>query len=139
MSRRADAATAMSLPRRAAVRTGRVLRFVLWFGWQFLRSNAAVAWEILTPGQQLEPAVVELELRCRTPLEIALMAGLVTLTPGTLALSTREDPPRMAVHGMHAGDVDAFRAQLRELEDRMLAALRPVGEGHPAGAASEGR
>jgi multicomponent Na+:H+ antiporter subunit E len=107
---------------------GRAVRFTGWFTGEFLRANVAVAREILTPGQQIAPAVVELELRCRTPLEIATMIGLVTLTPGTLALALREDPPRLAVHGMHAADVAAFRAQLHDMEDRMLGALRPVDE-----------
>ncbi|HZG88777.1 MAG TPA: Na+/H+ antiporter subunit E [Pseudonocardia sp.] len=112
---------------RAARRARRIVAFAGWFGWQFLRANAVVAREILTPGQGLAPVIVEIELRCRTPLEIASTIALITLTPGTMALTLREDPPRLAVHGMHAADVEAFRAGLHELEDRLLAALRPVG------------
>ncbi len=112
---------------RVVRRAGRIASFTGWFGWQFLKANAVVAREILTPGQGLAPVVVEIELRCRTQLEIASIIALITLTPGTMALVLREEPTRLAVHGMHAADVEAFRAGLRELEDRLLGALRPVG------------
>ncbi len=118
----------IGLARRVAVRGYRIAAFVVYFGFRFLRANAVVVGEILRPGHRLAPAIVELPLRCRTPLEIASLASLVTLTPGTLALSVREDPPTLAVHGMHAGDVEAFREGLRDLESRMLAAWRPVDE-----------
>jgi multicomponent Na+:H+ antiporter subunit E len=122
---------------RAVRRTGRALSFAGWFGGQFLRANAAVAREILTPGQGLAPVIVQVELRCRTPLEIASLIALITLTPGTMALTLREDPPRLAVHGMHAADVEAFRGQLRELEDRLLAVLRPAAA--PTDTPTDGR
>jgi multicomponent Na+:H+ antiporter subunit E len=76
---------------RRLAQAGRAVRFAVWFTGQFLRANVVVAREILTPGQQIAPAVVELELRCSTPLEIATMIGLVTLTPGTLALALPRD------------------------------------------------
>ncbi len=116
------------LARRAVVRGYRIAAFAVSFTAAFLRANAVVAWEILTPGHGIAPAIVRLPLRCQTPFEIASMISLVTLTPGTLALALRGDPPVLAVHGMHAADVEAFRAQLHGLEDRMLAAIRPVGD-----------
>jgi multicomponent Na+:H+ antiporter subunit E len=113
--------------RRAARRGYALVSFTVWFGWQFLRANAVVVREILSPGDTVEPAIVEVPLRSRTPLEIASMTSLITLIPGTLALSLNEgDPPRIAVHGMHAADVDAFRARIHELETRILAVLRPA-------------
>ncbi|HVL84714.1 MAG TPA: Na+/H+ antiporter subunit E [Pseudonocardia sp.] len=117
----------MNVWRRAGVRTVRVLGFAAFFGAEFLRSNATVAWEILTPGDRLAPAVLRVPLRSRTPREVACLVALVTLTPGTLALRVDGDPPVLALHGMHARDVEAFRAKVTDLEERMLAALRPVG------------
>lgn len=116
------------LARRAVLRGYRIAAFAVWFTAEFLRANAVVAWEILTPGHGVAPAIVTLPLRSRTPFEIASMICLVTLTPGTLALNLRGDPPALAVHGMHASDVEAFRTRLRDLEDRMLTAIRPVDD-----------
>jgi multicomponent Na+:H+ antiporter subunit E len=117
----------MNRAERMVRRGYRVIAFLGYFGYQFLRSNLVVAGEILTPGSGLAPAIIELRLRCRTRLEIVSLANLVNLTPGTLSLQIRVDPPALYVHGMHAGDVAAFRHRLRNLEDRMLAAMRPVG------------
>lgn len=120
------------LLRRAATRTRAIGSFLGWFTVEFFRANVAVIREIVTPGQGVTPAIVVVPLRSRTPLELASTTSLVGLTPGTLALSLHEeDPPRLAVHGMHAGDVDAFRAQIHELEDRLLAALRPPAGNDP--------
>lgn len=95
--------------------------YLLWL----LRANYEVAREILTPGSGLTPAVVDVPLRSQTPGEIASFTGLITLTPGTMALALNDDRTRLTVHGMHAGEPEAFRASLQEMEDRMLAAWRP--------------
>jgi multicomponent Na+:H+ antiporter subunit E len=130
------------LLRRTAVRTWRIVRFVIYFGWEFLLSNAAVLWEILTPGDGTTPAIIAAPLRSRSRMEIVSFANLITLTPGTLSVELLRDPPVIYLHGMFVRDVDAFLAQLRRLEDRMLAALRPVAvtdADHAAGGGGRGR
>jgi multicomponent Na+:H+ antiporter subunit E len=113
--------------RRAAIRCVRTPGFLGYYGWLFLKANAAVAREIVAPRSTLAPAVVELRLRGHRPLEIAVLAHLISLTPGTLALEVRADPPTLFLHGMHAADPQRFRDQLSELEDRLLAVMRPTG------------
>jgi multicomponent Na+:H+ antiporter subunit E len=112
---------------RALLRTRRISTFTGAYLVRFLRANYEVAREIVTPGDGLAPAIVEVPLRSRTPFEIASYMSLVSLTPGTVALALSEDRSRLAVHGMHAGDPAHFRADLRDLEDQMLAAWRPIG------------
>lgn len=125
---------ALPLPRRALLRGRRIADFAAAYTLRFLRANYEVAREIVTPGHGLAPAVVELPLRARTRFEVASYASLVTLTPGTMVLTISEDRSRLTVHGMHAGDLDAFRADLRALEEQMLSAWRPLqDEGPDAG------
>lgn len=130
---------ASSAPRRALLRSRRISAFAGAYLLQFLRANYDVAREIVTPGDGLAPAIVEVPLRSRTPFEIASYMSLVSLTPGTVALALSEDRSRLAVHGMHAGDPDHFRADLRALEEQMLAAWRPVGSDRAAAEAPTGR
>lgn len=113
--------------RRAAIRCVRTPGFLGYYGWLFLKANAAVAREIVTPGSTLAPAVVEFRLRSHRPLEVAVLAHLISLTPGTLALEARADPPTLFVHGMHAADPQRFADELSDLEDRLLAVMRPTG------------
>ncbi|UOX99959.1 Na+/H+ antiporter subunit E [Blastococcus sp. PRF04-17] len=91
---------------------------------RFLRANLDVARVIVARRPRLAPAVVEIELRSRTPAEIATLMGLITLTPGTMALDLAADRSRLTVHGMQAPDLAAFRADLGVLEEQMLGAMR---------------
>lgn len=112
---------------RAGARTARILGFVAFFTYEFVKSNLVLVREVVRPRPRAAPAIVALPLRSRGRLETVLLANLITLTPGTLTLEVGENPPTLYVHGMFAGDPEGFLAELRDLEDRMLRALRPVG------------
>ncbi len=118
--------TPSTAPRRALARSGRIAAFSAAYLLRFLRANYEVAREVVTPGNGLAPAVVEVPLLSRSPFEIASFMSLVTLTPGTMALELSDDRSRLTVHGMHVLDPEAFRADLRALEERMLRAWRPA-------------
>jgi len=120
-----------SLPRRTVSRISRVMVFVGYFSVRLVVANLVVAREIVTPGSGLSPGIVEFPLHTRTGTELVMMALVVGLTPGTLTVEVRSQPPAIFVHGMHAADPDTFRRALRAMEERLLAALRPVGG--PAG------
>ena len=111
-----------SLPRTR--RIGRLSGFALWYAWQVVVANLQVAWDVVTPRSRLQAGIVELPLRSRTDVEIATVANLVSLTPGTLTLRIRREPATLWVHGMYAPDPEAFRRRLHALEGRLLWALR---------------
>lgn len=115
-----------SLPRRTLLRGFRIVHFLGYFCYELVASNVMVTWKIITPRPRLAPIVVAMPLRTRPGLERATYVGMVTLTPGTLALDLRDDSGTLYVHGMHALDVERFRGRLRRLEDLQLAAWRPV-------------
>jgi len=116
----------MSGPRRALLRTWRLVRFAAFYTVQFLLANLEVFWETLRPRPRAEPAVVAVPLVSRNRLEIIMLANLLTLTPGTLVLEISLDPPTLYVHGMFVHDREAFVAEVQDLEARMLVALHPV-------------
>lgn len=105
-------------------RVGRVLVFSGYFLRLLVVANWEVLADLLTPGSRLRPGIVALPLRCRTAGEITLLSDLITLTPGTLTLDVSDDLDVMFVHGMYAPDADEFRAELKDLEARMLHAVR---------------
>jgi multicomponent Na+:H+ antiporter subunit E len=106
----------------------RVLVFAAFFTRELVAANAALTWDILTPTSRLQPGIARFPLRCRTRFEIAFLANLISLTPGTLTVGVRRDPPVLYVHGMYAPDPERFRERLRRLEHRMLAAVRLHGD-----------
>lgn len=105
--------------------------FVLWFTRELVVTSMTVLRDNLTPGQDSTPGIARVPTRCRSDLELTVLAALVTLTPGTLTLGTVKDPASgqrvLFVHGMYAEDADALRAGTAALEARMLRALRPGG------------
>ncbi len=105
-------------------RLGRLLRFGGYFAKLLLLANWEVVTDLLTPGSRLRPGIVALPLRCRSAGEITLLSDLITLTPGTLTIDVSDDLDVMYVHGMYAPDADEFRAELKDLERRMLHAVR---------------
>jgi multicomponent Na+:H+ antiporter subunit E len=73
------------------------------------------------------PGVVAIPLDARTDVEIALLANLITLTPGSVSLDLSEDRRVLYVHAMYidGGDVEAYRRSVKEgLERRVLELLR---------------
>ncbi len=108
----------------------RLLAFAGWFAWQVLRTNTAVLRDNLTPGQDSTPGIARFDTRCRTDAEITLLGALITLTPGTLTLGVTASGDRrraLYVHGMYAPDAPTLRAELTEMETRMLHAVRREG------------
>lgn len=105
-------------------RVGRLLAFAGYFARMLVVANWEVVADLLTPGSRLQPGIVALPLRCRSAGEITLLSDLITLTPGTLTIDVSEDLGVLYVHGMYAPDAEAFRAELTDLETRMLHAVR---------------
>lgn len=100
-----------------------VLRFAGYFAWALVRASAVVAWEVITPGSRVNEGIVAAPLRTRSPGLITLIASSISLTPGTLTLEIREDPPILYVHILHLRTIDETRAEIRHLEDLVLAAF----------------
>lgn len=105
----------------------RLAVFFLWFIKEVLVSNVRVLRDNLTPGQDSAPGIARLETRCSTDFELTLLGALITLTPGTLTLGTRTMPDErriLYVHGMYNDGPDDLREDLRDMESRMLIAVR---------------
>lgn len=112
----------------------RILGFLLWFLAEVITSSVSVLKDNLTPGQDSTPGIGAFDSRCRSESEATLLAAFITLTPGTLTLgltSTEEDDGgsdmRLYVHSLYSSDPDALRADLEEMESRMLRAVRRRG------------
>lgn len=107
------------------VRVGRLLTFVLWYTGQLVVANISVARHVLSPRLRAVPGIAAVPLRLRKESHLALLTGLVTLTPGTLVLEVGGAPAVMFVHGLHNPDPETLRHQVQVLEDRLLTVLDP--------------
>lgn len=111
-------------PVRLAGRIASLVALAAWASVAIVRASLMVARDVIAPSARVVPGVVIVPLRARTPVEVALVSGLVILTPGTMTVTIRPEAHEMWVHGMYAADPDALRAEVLDLEGRVLRALR---------------
>lgn len=109
-----------SIPGRGVALVG----LALWVVVEVVRASAQVARDIVAPTPGLASVILVVPLRTRTPLETAVVSGLITLTPGTLTVAVHEEPRVLWVHGLYGADPEQLRADLVRLEGRVLRAMR---------------
>ena len=102
----------------------RIVRYLLVFLRELLIANARVAWEVMTPGLTLKPAIVRVPTRTRTPWERTVLANTISMTPGTLTLVVDEVSGDLYVHSLYVDDRESFRASIKVLEDVIVGAMR---------------
>jgi multicomponent Na+:H+ antiporter subunit E len=109
----------------ARVRPLRLPGFLLYFLGQLALANVRVVRALIAPLTRLRPAIVAVPLAVDREAEIALLANLLTLTPGTLSLELSEDRRTLYVHALGVSDPAALRQEIRDgFERRILEAFR---------------
>lgn len=89
------------------------LRLVLTVLWDIVISNVQVAWLILGPERRIQPRFIWLPLDIRDPHGIASLAGIITMTPGTLSADLTEDRRLLLVHALNVADEAALIASIK--------------------------
>ena len=105
-------------------RVPKIILFAGYFLRELIRSNLRVAWDVVTPTHYMKPAVIAVPLEAKTDGEIALVANLISLTPGTLTLDVSSDRRVLYIHVMYLDDLDQVRADIKRFEARVLELLR---------------
>lgn len=102
-------------------RIRKMLGYTLIVMWDIVVANIQVAWIILTKSNaQMKPAWVEVPLDLRTPEAITLLAGTITLTPGTVSADLSTEGNSLLVHALDAPDPDAVRDEIKDRYERRL-------------------
>ncbi len=102
-------------------RLGKMISYVLLVLWDILIANVEVAWIVLTrPNDKLRPAWVVVPLDLRQPEAITVLAGTITLTPGTVSADLSDEGHSLLVHALDTDDPDAIRDQIKQRYERRL-------------------
>ncbi len=83
-------------------------------------SSVQVIWDIVTPQQLSRPQMIEVPISVTHPIEIWLLANLISLTPGTLSLDYQADQQRLLVHGMFVDDADKMVQDIQHHIERRI-------------------
>ncbi len=98
-----------------------IVEYALVVLWDIVVANVQVAMIILfMPEARRRPAWVDIPMELRSPEAITVLAGTITMTPGTLSSDLSADGHAILVHCLHAPDPDAVRAEIKRRYERRL-------------------
>ena len=103
-----------------ALRFGhRLLGYWAWLAKEVVKSSIDVARIVIDPRLPISPQVVKIKATCAHPVDLAILANSITLTPGTLALDVHNG--EITVHTLtEAGAEELMKGDM----DRRVAELR---------------
>ena len=89
--------------------------------WDILVANVQVAWIVLTkPNSKIRSTWVVVPLELTQPEAITILAGTITLTPGTVSADLSDGGHSLLVHALDTDDPDAVRDEIKERYERRL-------------------
>lgn len=98
-----------------------LISYVLIVMWDIFVANIEVARIVLFKSNaDMAPNWVVVPLDLRTPEAIAMLAGTITLTPGTVSSDLSDDGHALLVHALDAPDPEAVRDQIKDRYERRL-------------------
>ena len=114
--------TAPYWPDRPALRNPlAIIGYVLIVMYDIVKSNVIVAAIVLLkPNSQLKPAWITVPLDLRTPEAITVLAGTITMTPGTVTADMSGDGRALLIHCLHAPNPDEVRDEIKSRYEARL-------------------
>ncbi len=99
----------------------RLISYIALVLWDVIVANIQVARIILfMPADQIKSAWITVPVDLPCPEAIALLAGTITLTPGTLTAEFSADTKALLIHALHAPDPDATRDDIKSRYEARL-------------------
>jgi multicomponent K+:H+ antiporter subunit E len=90
-----------------------IVRLALAVLYDVVVSNVEVARRVLGPESAIRPGFVRVPLDLTDDWAITTLAGIITMTPGTLTADVAEDRSYLLVHALHVDDADAIVASIK--------------------------
>lgn len=116
------AMTAPYWPDRARLSgVGGIIGYILIVLWDIVVANVQVAMIVLfKPRAALRPAFISIPLELKSPEAITVLAGTITLTPGTVSCDLSDGGRALLVHCLHAPDPDSVRDDIKSRYEARL-------------------
>ncbi|MEM9425689.1 MAG: Na+/H+ antiporter subunit E [Pseudomonadota bacterium] len=104
-----------------AFRLGKMVGYSAIVIYDIIIANLEVAWIVLTvPNAKLKPAWIVVPLELKQPEAITVLAGTITLTPGTVSADLSAEGHSLLVHVLHTDDPDSVRDEIKQRYERRL-------------------
>lgn len=114
--------TAPYWPDRARLKNpGMIVEFVLVVLWDIVVANIVVARTILfTRNEDMRSTWITVPLDLKTPEAITVLAGTITMTPGTVSSDISADGRSLLIHCLDAPHPDTVRDTIKQRYERRL-------------------
>jgi multicomponent Na+:H+ antiporter subunit E len=119
---------------QGGIRLFPLVRFVWLVAVDLVVSTVSVAWEILTPTDYTDEAIIAVDTQVESRAHLLMLVVAITVTPGTAVVDSDADTGRLYLHLLHADRADAIVEHVRRLAELGCRALpvssvAPVEEG----------
>lgn len=106
-------------------RAWRVTSLILVFLKDLTVSALKVAAIVLSPTRSYQPGFIAFPLTTDRNAEIALLANMITLTPGTLSVDVSDDKSTLFIHCIDVPDPEAQKEDIAQgFERKIMEAMR---------------
>lgn len=115
---------------RVLQRLWRLPVLAIWASGAIAAASLQVARDIVWPSAALKPGIVIVPVYLSNATQVAVWVSLINLTPGTLTVEVSDDLDEAWVHSLYAGDPEALKEELHDLQHRVARAFAeplPVG------------
>ena len=120
------------LPYDEVGRLERALSLLAYLLWQIVVANVRLTRDVLSVHHRIRPGIIQLPLTVTTDGEILLLAAMINITPGSVALDVASDRKSMYVHVMNINTVDEAKREIQQGFERRILAItgNSRGAGH---------
>jgi multicomponent Na+:H+ antiporter subunit E len=102
-------------PTRFVVRPVPTLRFLVFFGREMIQSVVLLSREVLSRRSRFHTGVIAVPVHGCPGSLLAVVATLIALTPGTMAVGIDADTPTLYVHVLIFRDIETMRVKIEQL------------------------
>ncbi|BAB05034.1 Na+/H+ antiporter subunit E [Halalkalibacterium halodurans] len=99
------------------------IKLIVLFFKELVLANIDVTKIVLSPKLDITPGIVAVPTKLKSDWELTLLAGLISLTPGTLSMDFSDDKKYIYIHSIHVPDKEAM---IREIHDTFEKAILEV-------------
>jgi multicomponent Na+:H+ antiporter subunit E len=100
-----------------------LFHFVWLVAVDLVASTVSVAWEILTPTDYTDEAIIAVDTQVESRAHLLMLVVAITVTPGTAVVDTVADTGRFYLHLLHADKADGIVEHVQRLAELGCRAL----------------
>lgn len=89
-----------------------LILFIPVYTWELIKANIDVAIRALSPKMKINPGIVKIDTEIKSDYGLAMLAGCITLTPGTITMDIYDenDKSSMYIHWIDVASEDTKEA-----------------------------